>query len=149
MAKLAPVQNRYETVPATPKSFAGTKRWISQLFFSELNKHSSDEEGNLKTNGQLMVENVVRLATDSTGDPYVQLAAAKFISERIEGKAATMQESNHEEMPKMVICVGDVTSRQIKKSLSDNEGAVPKEDICVEISDSDGGDRQEMILEAE
>ena len=39
--------------------------------------------------------------------------------------------------------------KQIKKAIVDKEGAEPKEDICVEISDEDGSGRQEMILEAE
>lgn len=149
MAVLTPFQKDRERTPAPPKTFAGTKRWISQLFFNELNKHSPDSEGNLLTNGQRMVENIVRLATDSEGDPYVQLAAAKFITDRMEGKTAVMQDDVHEEMPTMVICVGDVTTQQIKKAVKDNAGAEPKEDIYVEISDADGSENQEMILEAE
>ena len=149
MAILAPTQNRSKSEVQPQKSFAGTKRWISQLFYTQLNQHVESMNGDLITNGQKMVENIFRLATDEEGDPYVQLAAAKFITERMEGKAATMQEDVHEEMPRMVICVGDVTSKQIKKAIVDKEGAEPKEDICVEISDEDGSGRQEMILEAE
>ena len=133
-------------MPQAPKSFAGTKRWLSQLFFNELNQHAVDGSGAYKTNGQLMVENVIRLATDTEQDPYVQLAAAKFILDRMEGKAAAMQEDNHEEMPKLVICVGNATPEQMKKAVSDNEGAEPEEDVFVEISDEDGENKESALV---
>jgi hypothetical protein len=143
---LTPTQNN-ERNPITPqKTFAGTKRWLSQLFYNELNKHVSTDDGDYITNGQAMVRNIVRLATDSTGDPYVQLAASKFLLERMEGKAATMTEDTHEEMPKMVICVGNVSADQMKRTIKEKEGAEPKEDIYVEISDGDGENREEMLL---
>ena len=149
MGILSPTQSKDKGMIQPQKTFAGTKRWISQLFYNQLNEHVETDRGDLVTNGQRMVENIIRLATDETGDPYVQLAAAKFITDRMEGKAAVMQDDIHEEMPTMVICVGDVTTKQIKKSIADNKGAEPKEDIYVEISDADGGDKQEMLLEAE
>ena len=149
MAVLAPTQNRSTSEVQPQKSFAGTKRWISQLFYNQLNQHVESSNGDLITNGQKMVENIIRLATDEDGDPYVQLAAAKFITDRMEGKAAVIQDDSHEEMPKMVICVGDVSAKQMRKTITEKEGAEPKEDIYVEISDADGSDRQEMLLEAE
>lgn len=146
VAVLTPKQTGRDYSPAPPRSFAQTKRWVSQMFFEELNRFSEDDNGNMRSNGQLMVENVVRLATDPSGDPYVQLAAAKFISERLEGKAGVMNDEVQEESHQIVICVGDVSAQQIKKAIKENEGAEPKEDVVVQISDGDGSNSAEVIV---
>jgi len=143
---LVPEQTQKKDPVEMPKSFAGTKRWLSKLFFTELNRHVETSDGDYKTAGQVMVENIVRLATDPEQDAYVQLAAGKFILERMEGKAATAQEETHEEMPKLVICVDGSEVEKINESVKENEGASPAEDIVVEISDKDGSGSGVVIV---
>ena len=131
---------------APRKSFADTKRFISQQFYQGLNRHMTTEDGNSVTYLQQMVQGTIDMATDPERDDYVRLAATKFIVEHLEGKAATMTEEKHEEMPKLVICVGDTSAEEIKKNITELEGAEPKEDIEIEISDTDGSNKEEYLV---
>lgn len=140
-------QNKDITRPVNPrKSFADTKRWISNMFYQELNRHMQTDEGEQITFAQEMVRDTVRMATDPEEDAYVKLATRKFIIEHMEGKAGTMADDKHEEMPKLVICVDDTSQELIRKSLAEVEGAEPEEDIVVEISDENGDNREGYIV---
>ena len=149
MAVLAPTQNeRRPTVREMP-SFAATKRWLSKTFYEELNRHVATDDGDYRTNAQLMVEGVVSMATDPTKDDYVRLAASKFIVEHLEGKASAMQEERHEEMPRLVICVGDPMKRDLDENAEKFKDAVPSSDIEISITDEDGSNRQDYVVEAD
>lgn len=116
------------------KSFKDQKRWISNLFYQGLNKYIESEEGDQITKAQAMVEGTIDMAINPENDNYVRLAAVKFITEHLEGKAGVVAEEKNEELPRMVINISKVENVQLPKaeSLAD---AVPKDDIIVEISD--------------
>lgn len=106
MASIAPTQNGSPPKTRGPAALDGSKRWLSKLFYDELNR-SEDFGGDLRTRAQVLVEGIVNMATDSEKDDYVRLAASKFIVEHLEGKPQQMQDDRREQMPQLVICVGD------------------------------------------
>ena len=128
------------------KSFKDQKRWISNLFYQGLNKYVTSEEGDQITNAQAMVEGTIDMAVNKENDPYLRLAAVKFITEHLEGKAATMTEDKHEEMPKLVICVQGTSPDELKHISEQFEDAEPKEDVVVEISNEDGSDQETYLV---
>lgn len=139
-------ENHQDKEVAPIKTFADTKRFISQQFYQALNKHFATDDGNYITYLQQMVQNTIDMAVNPEKDDYVKLAATKFIVEHLEGKAGVMTEDRHEEMPKLVICVNDTTTEEIKKNIKNLDGAEPKEDIVVEISDQDGSNKEEYLV---
>ena len=116
------------------KTFKDQKRWISNLFYQGLNKYIESEEGNQITKAQAMVEGTIDMAINPENDNYVRLAAVKFITEHLEGKAGVVAEEKNEELPRMVINISKVENVQLPKAESFAD-AVPKDDIIVEISD--------------
>lgn len=122
-----------ERLPAR-KSFADTKRWLSNEFYQCLNQFSINEDGERVTNAQAMVQGIVDMATDPEKDDYVRLAASKFIIEHMEGKASAMTEDKHEEMPQIIINVGDVSMNNIQNNVSTLSPSIPKEDVVDEIT---------------
>ncbi len=142
-----PSRDDFQVKEVSPnKTFADTKRFISQQFYQALNRHFTTDNGNYVTYLQQMVQNTIDMAVNPEKDDYVKLAATKFIVEHLEGKAGVMTDERHEEMPKLVICVNDTTNEEIKKNITELEGATPKEDIIVEISDKDGSNKEEYIV---
>lgn len=116
------------------KSFASTKRLISNMFYKSLNRHMDvDKNGESVTYLQAMVDGVVDMATDKERDDYVRLAATKFVTEHLEGKAGTMQDETHEEMPQIVINVKNMNLNNIQNNASALKDAVPQNDIISEI----------------
>lgn len=147
MGIITPQNTGLKKSEITPrKSFADTKRWLSGEIYQALSRFKENPDGDSITYAQDMIQDLVDMATDREQDAYLRLAAKKFIVEHLEGKAQTMSDEVKEEMPKLVICVGDVTTKQIKETLKDEEGAVPKEDVLVEISDDNGENSEEMIV---
>lgn len=116
------------------KSFKDQKRWISNLFYQGLNKYIESEEGDQITKAQAMVEDTIDMAINPENDNYVRLAAVKFITEHLEGKAGVVAEEKNEELPRMVINISKIENVQLPKPESFAD-AVPKDDIIVEISD--------------
>lgn len=129
-----------------PKSFKDAKRFISEQFYQALNKHTVDEKGNYVTKIQKIVTDTIDMATDTENDPYLRLAVLKFITEHLEGKATAMTDKESPELPKLVICVEGSDVETIKNNITNAEGAEPKEDILVEISDEDGSNSEEYIV---
>ncbi len=120
-------------IPAR-KSFADTKRWLSNEFYQCLNQFKINENGERLTNAQAMVQGIVDMAVDPEKDDYVRLAASKFIIEHMEGKASAMTEEKHEEMPQIVINVGNVNMNNIQNNIASISSPQPKEDVIDEIT---------------
>lgn len=115
------------------QSFASTKRWLSNAFYQELNRHAETASGDYKTKAQLMIEGIVDMAIDPEKDDYVKLAASKFIIEHLEGKAGVAQEEHKETMPKMVIQIDKVDATIINNNAAINTNPEPKSDIAEKI----------------
>lgn len=128
------------------KSFKETKKWISEEFYQALNRHMVNDDGISVTYAQQMVASVVDMATNPEKDDYLRLAATKFITEHLEGKASTMTDDRHEEMPKLVICVQGTSPSDMAETVKELEGAEPKEDILIEISDEDGSNSEACLV---
>lgn len=142
-----PTRNENSISKVEPrKSFADTKRWISNEFYQALNRHVETESGMIVTYAQQMVQSVVEMATSPDKDDYVKLAASKFIIEHLEGKASAMQTEDKQEMPKLVICVQGTSTDEIREKAKELEGVEPKEDILVEISDENGDNKEERLV---
>lgn len=125
---------RKEKALAPQKSMASSKRWISDQFYQALNRHMGvNDDGEDITYAQKMVEGVVDMATDDERDDYVRLAATKFIVEHMEGKAGTIQEERHEEMPQIVINVKNMNMNNIQDTVKKAISPVPKNDIIAEM----------------
>lgn len=146
LANMTPSTNEVDGDVKPRKSFADTKRFISNEFYQALNRHMPLPDGRSVTYLQQAVAKIVDMATDPERDDYTSLAAAKFMFEHLEGKASTMKEDTHQEMPKLVICVGETKVDDVRKRIEDIEGAEPAEDIAVEISNPDGSDSEEYIV---
>ena len=116
------------------KSFKDQKRWISNLFYQGLNKYVESSEGDQITKAQAMVEGTIDMAVNTENDPYVRLAAVKFITEHLEGKAGVVAEEKNEQLPRLVVNINNVENVQLPDA-SNFKDAVPKDDIVVEISD--------------
>lgn len=137
---------RMEGSVSPKKTFTDTKRWISGEFYQALNRHMTTPDGNSVTYMQQMVASVVDMATDPERDDYARLAATKFIVEHLEGKAQTMSDDRHEEMPKLVICVQGTSADQIRKAAKELEGTEPPEDVLVDVHDVDDTNHEEYIV---
>ena len=133
---------------ASRSTYADQKRWISNEFYHALNEFTELDDGSRVTKIQAAVRSVVDSMTDPEVDPYYRLAALKFVTEHIEGKASAMKEETHEEMPKFAIVVGDVAADKIKKAVDElnpiSEEA--EQAFYAEISDEDGSNKQEVIV---
>ena len=146
MGIIANVNNGGQSLPSAKKSFRDTKKWLSEEFYQALNRHMTNDEGVSVTYAQQMISGVVDMATNPEKDDYVRLAATKFITEHLEGKAGTMTEDKHEEMPKLVICVQGTSPDELKHISEQFEDAEPKEDVVVEISNEDGSDQETYLV---
>lgn len=134
MASIIPVSTRRQEKAIVPqKSMASSKRWISDQFYQALNRHMGvNDDGEDVTYAQKMIEGVVEMATDDERDDYVRLAATKFIIEHMEGKASTMKEESHEEMPQIVINVKNMNMNNIQ-NVSQVSNPVPQNDVIAEM----------------
>ena len=125
---------RSQTAIAPQKSMAASKRWISNQFYQALNRHmETNEDGDSITYAQKMIEGVIDMATDDERDDYVRLAATKFIVEHMEGKAGTMQDETHEEMPQIVINVKNMNMNNIQNNVTRIAEPEPQNDIIAEM----------------
>ncbi len=130
MASIMPTRSDSKPKAHGPASLDSSKRWLSKLFYDELSRHE-DTGGDLRTRAQVLVEGIVSMATDKEKDDYVRLAASKFIVEHLEGKPQQMQDDRREQMPQLVICVGDPAAVAA--------ASVPMRSVTPE-EDSDGAD---------
>ena len=125
----------YESELPQKKSFKDQKRWISNLFYQGLNRYCESGDGDQITKAQAMVEGTIDMAVNTENDPYLRLAAVKFITEHLEGKAGVVAEEKNEELPRLVVNINNVE----KVSLADVNETIktvqPKDDVIVEISD--------------
>lgn len=119
------------------KSFKDQKRWISNLFYQGLNKYVTSEEGDQITNAQAMVEGTIDMAVNKENDPYLRLAAVKFITEHLEGKAGVVAEEKNEELPRLVVNINNVETVSLADVNETIRNVQPKDDVIVEISDEE------------
>lgn len=147
MGTIIPTQQKTKTASPAFASFADSKRWISNEFYQGLNRYVTLSDGSRVTYAQQMVMSVIDMATNPEKDDYVRLAATKFITEHLEGKASVMKDETHEEIPKFAIVVGDSTAEKIKQAV-DNLNPASTEEIggYVEIEDEDGKNREDLIV---
>lgn len=144
MGVIAPSQGEHHKGIAARPSYVDQKRWISNEFYQALNEFTIMDNGMRVTKIQGAVRSVVDSMIDPEADPYYRLAALKFVTEHLEGKASAMKDETNEEMPKLVIAVDDSSASEIIKAAkeieADNSG------ITATITDEDGSDPQEVIV---
>ncbi len=119
------------------KSFKDQKRWISNLFYQGLNKYIESEEGDQITKAQAMVEGTIDMAVNKENDPYLRLAAVKFITEHLEGKTGVVAEEKNEELPRLVVNINNVETVSLADVNETIKSVQPKDDVIVEISDEE------------
>jgi len=146
MGMLAPSRGRHGQ-PA-PKSYADQKRWISNEFYRALNEYTELDDGSQVTKIQAAVKSVVDSMSDPETDPYYRLAALKFVTEHLEGKAAAMKEEQHEEMTKIAIVIGDADAKRITEAVNKMNPAMEHEEVPVGVvvSDEDGSNGEELLV---
>lgn len=115
------------------KSFADTKRWLSNEFYQALNRHTVTNDGDMITNAQAMVNGIIDMAVNPEKDDYVRLAASKFIIEHMEGKASAMTDEKHEDIPQIVINVKNMNMSNIQNNIAQLSESVPSSDVIDEM----------------
>ena len=99
------------------------KRFLSKSLISELRQVETLADGRRVTKGQLIAERLIDIAVNSTSNTDA-IAASKVIFERIEGRAAVMDNNEVKEMPKVVFTCRDEDLQTVAKKIESDEEQV-------------------------
>ena len=100
------------------------KRFLSKSLVSELRQIETTPDGRRVTKGQLIAERLIDIAINSSSNTD-SIAASKVIFERIEGRAAVMDNTEVKEMPKVVFaCREDDLETVAKKATSTEDNVL-------------------------
>lgn len=99
------------------------KRFLSKSLISELRQVETLADGRRVTKGQLIAERLIDIAVNSISNTDA-IAASKVIFERIEGRAAVMDNNEVKEMPKVVFTCRDEDLQTVAKKIESDEEQV-------------------------
>ena len=104
------------------------KKFLAKALVSELRAIETLADGRRLTKGQMLAERLINIACYAPSNTEA-IMASKLIFDRIEGRAAVLENKEVKDMPKVVFALREEELSQVaKKAESENDSVLVKTD---------------------